>query len=914
MRKIQELPLDEIFQKYLNVDSFVDGGAGKLKCVCPFHDDNNPSLVLYDKTNDGKGWDYHCFVCGAHGTAVTALVDGGAFPTEGEAIDALTNDYALALPDHVTLADFCRFKGLVQAVCEDNGWEDSPKGLRIPFFNLNMDVENYKVRVSYTGTPKYYYEVSGKELLPYGLQWLNTYRATEAIYLAEGETDAMTLRQAGFQVLGIGGASTFSPSYDQFLKHFPKVVIVSDNDSAGQGLVEDVARLYPTKTYTVVLPSSTKDVNNLHLHRCSGDVDRFTTFFRSLPHTPASPKTFIAAVKAGECSATDKLAWSMVTRTIKGKADLLLFGDTFAEETGTGKRIISAAIKDAQAATVHKAKTASPFVERDNCYLVKRVSEHGVTFDPISNFIMEPKRDIMTDDGIIRVVTLTNRDKRVAHNIHIEPEDLGSIQKFNVMLLSAGDFLFTGSLEDLYNLTLYVFNVPKDTVYSPTTIGRLPSGEWLLGNVGVDLKGNLLHPEDDGIIRLGGVAYKPRNISLGDDDTGSLPTFNHGGIAKGFDDAYVKRLIYGMRDCFGTMGAWLSLGWTVAGWFSNEIFTEHGFYPYLFVTGKRASGKSVHCELLQQSFGFNPSACGMSIESPTNVGVLRYASYRSSLPQWYDDYRNNVKRIQSKDNLLLDIYNRHGAVKGKKDGGVHHENINGFLLLSGEDIPSNNALATRCVFVTLSSHKRKPLLMSQLRDDMRQYPNYSIRFAQQACVNSNHLLETIAVTKNRILATAGDLRDAGNKAIFAGAFLYAFEPYLNDGDKEEFLQYVVDLAVEQIEDNNQSHPLAQFFEEFPDYCTYLINGRDYVIKDGLFYFRRTPMMKAWMDYHRGNVLITDTVLNKYIQQEPSYVPDARMYFDTVGRQRCSAVDISLMEDDYPNFVEKVKQVSIAPAY
>jgi DNA primase len=37
-------------------------------CRCPFHEDKNPSLVLYP---DGHG---HCFGCGWHGDAVKAIM------------------------------------------------------------------------------------------------------------------------------------------------------------------------------------------------------------------------------------------------------------------------------------------------------------------------------------------------------------------------------------------------------------------------------------------------------------------------------------------------------------------------------------------------------------------------------------------------------------------------------------------------------------------------------------------------------------------------------------------------------------------------------------------------------------------------------------------------------------------------
>ena len=44
------------------------------RAICPFHDDKDPSLNLYRSGGGGAGRDhYHCFVCGAHGDAVSLI-------------------------------------------------------------------------------------------------------------------------------------------------------------------------------------------------------------------------------------------------------------------------------------------------------------------------------------------------------------------------------------------------------------------------------------------------------------------------------------------------------------------------------------------------------------------------------------------------------------------------------------------------------------------------------------------------------------------------------------------------------------------------------------------------------------------------------------------------------------------------
>jgi len=67
--------------------------AGKeYKAICPFHDDSNPSLTI----SSVKGF-YHCFSCGAHGTALGFLMD---YEHLGfvEAIESLSSDLGIEVP------------------------------------------------------------------------------------------------------------------------------------------------------------------------------------------------------------------------------------------------------------------------------------------------------------------------------------------------------------------------------------------------------------------------------------------------------------------------------------------------------------------------------------------------------------------------------------------------------------------------------------------------------------------------------------------------------------------------------------------------------------------------------------------------------------------------------------------------
>ena len=68
--------------------------GGEFVGRCPFHDDRDPSFTVFQK---GGEWRYHCFGCGAHGTAIDWLVQ-----TEGlEALEAarrLARELGIPLP------------------------------------------------------------------------------------------------------------------------------------------------------------------------------------------------------------------------------------------------------------------------------------------------------------------------------------------------------------------------------------------------------------------------------------------------------------------------------------------------------------------------------------------------------------------------------------------------------------------------------------------------------------------------------------------------------------------------------------------------------------------------------------------------------------------------------------------------
>ena len=64
--------------------------------------------------------------------------------------------------------------------------------------------------------------------------------ASETIYIAEGELDALSVTVAGFPCIGIPGAGKWQPHYAKLLEDFDDVVVFADGDKAGRDFAKRI--------------------------------------------------------------------------------------------------------------------------------------------------------------------------------------------------------------------------------------------------------------------------------------------------------------------------------------------------------------------------------------------------------------------------------------------------------------------------------------------------------------------------------------------------------------------------------------------------------------------------------------------------------------------------------------------------
>jgi DNA primase len=91
-------------------------GRGEFKALCPFHDEKTPSFTV----SSDKQF-YHCFGCGAHGTAIGFLMqyDGLEFPA---AVEELAHQAGMEVPREAGQAPSRRNDRLYQALAQAQTW------------------------------------------------------------------------------------------------------------------------------------------------------------------------------------------------------------------------------------------------------------------------------------------------------------------------------------------------------------------------------------------------------------------------------------------------------------------------------------------------------------------------------------------------------------------------------------------------------------------------------------------------------------------------------------------------------------------------------------------------------------------------------------------------------------------------
>lgn len=712
---------------------------------------------------------------------------------------------------------------------------------------------------------KYGLKGKGVEIYSEGILKLMNVQDNEKLIITESEFKAAACWQIGYPALGIPGISSFSKT------HFPRI--------------KEILQKNNIKSVCIIFDREVKNDPNLPNYKQDPTKRWDTQFYAWLMATQIKDEGFPAMVAElperfmvnGKADFDGALAQGMNLEDVQDVVRSAKEPDEYFEQLTDDAKLILRKKRKAW----HFENTVK---EEMNCYVV--TVRNGDTFErrKVSNFVIRIKNCYFDGDTATREVYFINEFAEVSGVFKLDPSEMVSVVEFETFCKRKGNYDWRGTKTNLNDIWAWEISKSASAMITmPDHVGKIDDKEhdiWLYDGAAV-IDGEFIQADETGIIRHKDVSLKARSVSTSKDEVSILiPHISN----QPYD--YKSKVEQIVKNFNGNQAIKICVGWIVANFFIEELNKKFRSFPFLFLVGRRMSGKTTLARWLTHFAGVRAS--GKSITGTTQVGIARYLAYYSSLPVWLDEYRNEQK-THNKDSFLRNVYDRQGSGKGTKVGtGTREEIIRGSILLSGEETPLDNALLTRSLIIRL--HKRgDPSENSTYFEMQAEMPMFS-RLAYDVLTNRANLSEKyMKLVKECMdyLCTEHKLdhRIALNYAIAGCGYMLMF------GESEEFVEFLSEHAAQDKAQKDEEQVVNTFFGILGSLNAKGVFGKEYYEHDSItneihIYFEGSYNLWA-PEYQKitGHTPFKKDAIRNYLREESYYKDDKRRYIDKVLR-RC----------------------------
>lgn len=716
----------------------------------------------------------------------------------------------------------------------------------------------------------------------------------EAI-LTEGEFKAHAGIQYGIPTIGIPGISSFSEM------HFPELVAICQK--------------YNVKKMIILFDNEVKDDPKFPAKYKDNPNDRHDTPFYAAYMASKLEKQGIDAL----------VGWLPDAWRVDGKIDL----DGAAAQGRTAgeiKRIMFDAVKHQdftkllpkEAAEVVKRKMTQKFhrsriTKEFGQYIAKRQKGKSTVTEPISNFIMKILATHETTAGIMREIVFVGENGKHSSSFTASADDIANIRNFTTFCFAKGNFVWRGLQEDLMTIWEDEFLMMDEGrhIIEPDHIGWIESEKmWVFGNVAIDREGKELRPDKGHTFWVEKKGIKAVSLAVGVSDKSIIAD---GVPCLSTVEFSIETVIQKLADAIGENEAKQCLGWVTAVLFLEDVFERYGSFPFLFITGKRGSGKSTVAEWLMNFFGLENA--GKMASETTVVALQRYMSYYSSLPVFVDEYRN-TDQVKYKTGMLRNAYNRQSAGKGTREGwGVREAKIRGTVLISGEETPEDNALMTRCIPIMLYATNRAPSSAENfnwLRANRMKFSWHTLNILKNKKQLMEKFFSVFEKARKYFVAEGRDERTAINYSTIAAGYSVAIGV-----EDEDFAKWISAETARVQSEFDEEQSTEVFWE-------YLSAMRTKGVIDGKYWDRGTwNGVPAYFLYFegaynefsqefrktRGSVPFKKSAVRAYLKEEPGFL-EMRCHHAVKGHVKsCIAFEIAKAPVMLRNLIDSPEESS-----
>jgi|GEM_PF-6679509 len=787
--------------------------------LCPFHDEKDASLFVQIDTGL-----FHCFGCDARGDIFTfhQKITGKDFnetirelakeaginvedylpskPTKGSTKKArkknrpkLDDETKEKLHDEISdeVVNYLEGRGITKETI-DKYFIGSWKEYIVFPVTKKGKIFNYRFKST---TEKRIWHLTAKDIKQKSPLWLFPEpRDEDEIYLCEGEIDALTLIQHGYNACTFtGGAGTWLDECSSYFKG-KKVYIVYDVDEKGRVGARSVG-------INIAKVAEQVQIIRLDLNEekyPNGDInDYFVKEKKTAKDFDELKKNAIPVVNVGE--------------------DLSV-------------------------------------IEEDSCYYRIKQKKDDIELERISNFVIKLERRYRSNDNIVtRDVFMLRQDGKKI-KCRIDPDDMSTARTFRKFCYSKGDFSFTGTDTDLCDIWQLVMAQDPNAkeVLSIFGVGYIEKEDmWLFGNMLIK-NNNIILPDKEGICWNGNNGYIIDKLESKSENTKSLPM-----LVKPCDKSLEKiiELSNVLMENVGTFDAYYGIAFAAASVYFHDIVGHFGCFPLLWVYGKLQCGKNEFVKFLMRMFGIDSNISESLPSITSTVPINRRLSYYGSVPVWFDEYRNNLKNIEMVKGVFRSAYNASGRSLGlRTHQGILKEQFKSPVIVSGEELPEDDqALMSRLLVVHLNRKWRKDELYWKVVELSSEASSYICKLiVEKNKEKTKHLIETIEKYKKIILKSRKTIssRIILNHSIILGSYECLI------GENEIFRDYVLNMdQLDPSATDEEEEEIGTVLSDFIEAVSIMIEKGDlngiswYTIKDDFAYVWIKCLYDKYSEYY-----------------------------------------------------------------
>ncbi len=688
------------------------------------------------------------------------------------------------------------------------------------------------------------------------------------LVITEGEFKAAAACQIGIATIALPGVASFSKDY------FPHLVVMLNKHSV--------------RKICIIFDNEVKDNPKLKNYK-EKPHDRYDTVYYA----------YFMAKKLEEEGFNTRIGTLPLSWMVEGKIDIdgaLAQGKTrddlfyVVETSKTYKEYFEDLQPEAKNIVIKKRELSyfRSHVKVDfGHYVAMRKRGKAEIAETISNFTLKIIATHETSEGMMRSIILRNELGEASRASMLSPEEMSAIM-FKTFCFSLGNFIWEGNQDDLNAIWRHEFLHDEGKhIVEPSSVGWLDDEKmWLFGNVAIK-NGKEMRPDESGIFWTEKKGYKPIALS----EEASVPYFNS--KAPGMDE-----ILLNLGHTIGQEEAKLCLGWIMSVAFLEDVFKLYNNFPFLFLTGKKGSGKSHIADWLMCFWGLERT--GKQAADSTTVGLQRCLEYYSSIPVFVDEYKNTQK-ITLKNGFFRSCYNRQSASKGiKSNFGVRTAKIKGTLLFAGEETPEDPALLSRCIPILVTLKRRQQNHYDWFQSRAHEFSAHIIELLRNYQAKSEAFRKTLFESRDYFREIGMDDRLSMNYSVPVAGYSIVFN------DKDHDFSKWLKGEVNRIKTDQESDNVIDIF--LADLQVMKLNkkidDRYWDVSGDIIYLYFHGLYNAWAEDYRkrkGEPPFKASSIRDYLKDEEGFIER----FDTHRFKHCRSNGLSFDIDKAPEALRQL---------